>query len=162
MNSLVRLSSAAVVLAVLAQPLCAQETSRVQQETASQAQTMKETQSQERIYGSSLMTQQERNEYQNQMRQLKTEQERAEFRARHHEQMQQRAAAQGKTLPDNVPANQEEVDGRGMEQGQGQGMGMGQGQGMGQGHGHGHGQGTGQGGQSMGAGKGSGSGNKNK
>jgi hypothetical protein len=75
------------------------------------------------------------------MRQLNTEQERANFRAQHHEEMKQRAKAQGKTLPDEMPAN------RGMQ-------GKGAGQGMGQGQGKGHG------GQSMGAGKGSGGSSK--
>ena len=137
MNKLASLSSAAMVIALLTQPLYGQESSRVQQGTANQAQTK----SQDRIYGSELMTQQERNEYQNQMRQLNTEQERTKFRAQHHEQMKQRAKAQGKTLPDDVPAK---------HGGQGQGQGMGQGQGQGQG------------GQSTGAGKGAGGGNKGK
>lgn len=135
MNKLARLSSAALMSAVLTQPLCAQEGGRFQQETANQAQTMSQGQSQDRIYGSSLMTEQERNEYQNQMRQMKSVEERANFQAQHHEQMKQRAQAQGKTLPDDVPANN-----GGQETGRGQGMG--------------HGQGMGQGGQSMGAGKG--------
>jgi TolA-binding protein len=120
MKKLASLSSAAMVIALLTQPLYGQESSRVQQETANQVQTK----SQDRIYGSELMTQQERNDYQNQMRQLNTEQERAKFRAQHHEQMKQRAKAQGKTLPDHVPAN---PGGQGKGAGQGPGMGMGQG-----------------------------------
>ena len=155
MKKLARLSSAALMSAVLTQPLCAQETSRVQQETANQAQTMAQGQSKDRIYGSSLMTEQERNEYQNQMRQLNTEQERADFRARHHEQMKQRATAQGKTLPDDMPANRE-------GQGSGAGQSMGQGHGQGMGTGMGMDMDKGQAGQSMGAGKGSGGGNKDK
>jgi TolA-binding protein len=147
MKKIADLSSAAVVLVLLTQPLHAQETSRVQPEAANQAQTMTQAQSQDRIYGSSLMTQKERNEYQSQMRQMKTEQERANFRAQHHEQMKERAKAQGKALPDDMPANH---GGQGMGQGQGKGMGQGQGKEMGQG------------GQSMGAGKGSGGGNKGK
>jgi hypothetical protein len=66
---------------------------------------MTQVQSRDRVYGSSLMIEQERNEYQNQIRQLKTEQECMNFRAEHHEQMTQRAEAQGKTLPDDVPTN---------------------------------------------------------
>ena len=104
MKKLASLSSVALVSAVLIQPLCAQEGSGVQQQTANQAQSMAQEQAQERVYGSSLMTQQERNEYQNQMRQMKTAEERANFRAQHHEQMKQRAQAQGKVLPDDVPA----------------------------------------------------------
>ena len=114
MKKLASLSSVALVSAVLIQPLCAQEGSGVQQQTANQAQSMAQEQAQERVYGSSLMTQQERNEYQNQMRQMKTAEERANFRAQHHEQMKQRAQAQGKVLPDDVPAK---------NRGQGGGMG---------------------------------------
>lgn len=141
MKNSASLSSIAMVLVLLTQPLHAQETGRVQQETADQKQTMVQAQSQDRAYGSELMTQQERAEYQNKMRQLNTEQERAAFRAQHHEQMKQRAKAQGKTLPDDVPIN------RGM-----------QGKGAGQGAGQGHGKGMGQGGQPKGAGKGPGGG----
>jgi hypothetical protein len=94
----------------------------------------------EPIYGSQMMTEQERNAYRTQIQQAKTQQERAEIQARHHEEMVKRAAEQGKTLPEDVPAN------RGaMGQGQGQGMGQGQGQGMGQGKGQGQG-GAGKGG----------------
>lgn len=57
----------------------------------------------ERIYGSELMTPQERSEYQARMRALKTEQEREAFRLEHHKKMQERAKAQGKTLPDTPP-----------------------------------------------------------
>ncbi len=44
---------------------------RVQAETQTQSQLL--VQDQERVYGSQLMTEQERNEYRNQMRALKTE-----------------------------------------------------------------------------------------
>lgn len=80
---------------------------------------------QDRIYGSELMTRQERAEYRNRMRTLKTEQEREAFRLEHHKQMQERAQAQGKTLPDMPPA--------GMGPGSGMGPGMGPGSGMGPG-----------------------------
>ena len=62
-----------------------------------------QTQAQERVYGYELMTPQERNEYQARMRATKTEQEREALRLEHHKQMQERAKAQGKTLPD-MPA----------------------------------------------------------
>jgi len=81
---------------------------------------------QDRIYGSELMTRQERAEYRNRMRTLKTQktqQEREAFRLEHHKQMQERAQAQGKTLPDMPPA--------GMGPGSGMGPGMGPGSGMG-------------------------------
>ena len=79
-------------------------------------------QDRERVYGSELMTAQERIEYHNRMRALKTEQERQAFQLEHHKLMQQRAKAMGKTLPDMPPA------------GMGPGMGKGMGQGMGQGY----------------------------
>jgi hypothetical protein len=78
---------------------------------------------QERVYGYELMTAQERNEYHNRMRALKTEQEREAFRLEHHKKMQERAKAQGKTLPDTPPAGM----GPGMGPG---GRGMGPGGGM--------------------------------
>lgn len=93
-------------------------------------------QTQERIYGSQLMTQQERNEHRAQMRQAKTPEERERIRAEHHERMKERARERGITLPDVPPA----TPGRGMGQG-----GMGQG-GMGQG-------GMGQGGMGPGGGR---------
>jgi len=84
-------------------------------------------QDQDRIYGSELMTPQERTVYQNRMRATKTEQERETLRLEHHKQMQERAKAQGKTLPDMPPA--------GMGPGSGMGPGMGPGSGMGPGGG---------------------------
>lgn len=110
MEKVTRYGSAAMMLALLSQPLCAQETSRVQNETANQRQTMAQAQDRDRIYGSELMTQQERNEYQNQMRQLNTEQERAQLRAQHHEQMNQRAKAQGMTSPMICPPTEEHTE----------------------------------------------------
>ena len=74
---------------------------------------------QDRIYGYELMSPQERIEYRNHMRSLKTAQERQAFRAEHHRQMQERARAQGKTLPDMPPA--------GIGPGPGRGPGMGPG-----------------------------------
>lgn len=72
---------------------------------------------QERIYGYELMTPQERIEYQARMRALNTEQEREAFRLEHHKKMQERAKAQGKTLPDAPPGM-----GPGMAPGGGKGM----------------------------------------
>ena len=82
-----------------------------------------QTQDRERIYGFELMTPQERNEYHARMRALNTEQEREVFRLEHHEKMQERARAQGKTLPDTPPAGR----GPGMGPGMGPGGGMGPG-----------------------------------
>lgn len=63
-----------------------------------------QAQDQERVYGSELMTMQERSEYQARMRTAKTQEEREAIRLEHHKQMQERAKAQGKSLPDMPPA----------------------------------------------------------
>ena len=85
---------------------------------------------QETIYGSQIMTQQERTEYRTKMRAVKTAEEREQIRKEHHERMKERAKAQGITLPDEPPAR-----GGGMGPGGG-GMGPGGG-GMGPGGGRG-------------------------
>lgn len=72
------------------------------------------------VYGSQLMTNQERIEHRNKLRAAKTAEEREQIRLQHHEQMQQRAKEQGVTLPDTPPAR-----------GRGQGGRMGPGGGMG-------------------------------
>lgn len=79
-------------------------------------------QTQDRIYGSQLMTQQERNAYRDRMRSAHTEQERERIRHEHHEQMMERAKERGVTIPAEPPAT------RG---GMGPGMGMGGGMGSG-------------------------------
>lgn len=79
----------------------------------------------EQVYGSQMMTRQERIEYRNQMRTLKTQEERDAFRLEHHKKMQERAKERGVTLPDAPPAG-----GAGMGPGMGGGMG---GAGMGRG-----------------------------
>lgn len=73
---------------------------------ADQTQTKETTkgQTQDQVYGSRLMTRQERLEYRNKMRSLKTVEEREQFRLEHHKQMQERAKARGVTLPDEPPA----------------------------------------------------------
>lgn len=83
-------------------------------------------QDQDRIYGSQLMTRQERNEFRARMRAAKTVQEREQIRNQHHEQMQIRAKERGVTLPDEPPAR-----GGGMGPGAGGGMGGGMGPGGG-------------------------------
>jgi hypothetical protein len=83
------------------------------------------------IYGSQLMTQEERNAYRTQMRNAKTAQEREQIRKQHHEQMKVRAKEKGVTLPDEPPARGK---GRGMGPGGG-GMGPGNGSGVGPGGG---------------------------
>ena len=75
------------------------------------------------IYGSQMMTEQERMEYRNQMMNAKTDEERQQIRAEHHVQMQERAKERGITLPENPPM------GKGMGSGMGTGKGMGSGMG---------------------------------
>jgi len=95
-------------------------------------QTQDKDQIQDRqIYGSQLMTQEERSAYRAQMRNAKTAQEREQIRKEHHEQMKTRAKEKGVALPDEPPA-------RGMGGGMGPGgggMGPGGGGGMGPGGG---------------------------
>ncbi|GAB6069057.1 hypothetical protein JCM30760_01540 [Thiomicrorhabdus hydrogeniphila] len=56
------------------------------------------------IYGSQLMTQQERQEHQAQMRAAKTPEEKQQLRQVHHQKMQLRAKQKGIVLPDQPPA----------------------------------------------------------
>lgn len=90
----------------------------------------------EQIYGSQLMTQQERNEYQAKMRAAKTAEERERIRNEHHEEMKQRARARGVTLPDEPPSGRGDMGPGG---GMGHSGGMGHGGGMGAGRGGGRG-----------------------
>ena len=73
---------------------------------------------QEQIYGSQLMTQQERTEYRAKMGAAKTAEEREQVRKEHHEAMKERAKARGVTLPGEPPD-------RGGGMGPGGGMGWG-------------------------------------
>jgi hypothetical protein len=75
---------------------------RIEQQT--QDQTQVRTQDRERIYGSQLMTREERTEYHAQMRKMKTPQEREAFRIEHHKRMQERARERGLDMPDTPPA----------------------------------------------------------
>ncbi len=102
-----------------------------QDRTKDKIQDQKQDKSQVQIYGSQLMTQQERAEYSARLRAAKTVKEREQIRTQHHELMKARAKAKGITLPDVPPAR---------------GMGMGPGGGMGPGNGMGPGGGMGTGG----------------
>lgn len=86
------------------------------------------------VYGSQLMTNQERIEHRNKLRAAKTAEEREQVRLQHHEQMQLRAKEKGVTLPDTPPA-QGGMQGRRMGPGGGMGGmgGMGPAGGMGPG-----------------------------
>ncbi|MBY0578306.1 MAG: hypothetical protein K2P57_04580 [Burkholderiales bacterium] len=77
--------------------------------------------SRQQIYGSQLMTPEERTQYRTQMRSAKTREERETLRREHHKQMQERAREKGVQLPDMPAAGQ----------GMGPGGGMGSGGGMG-------------------------------
>jgi len=57
------------------------------------------------IYGSQLMTQQERQEYQTQMRAAKTPEAKQQLRLMHHQKMRLRAKQKGINLPEQPPAN---------------------------------------------------------
>jgi hypothetical protein len=85
------------------------------------------------IYGSQLMTNQERIEHRTKLRAAATAQEREQVRLEHHEQMKLRAKERGVALPDDPP-----TQGGGMGRGMGPGGGMG---GMGPGGGMGGGRG---------------------
>lgn len=63
-----------------------------------------QVQKQEQMYGSQLMTQQERVEYRSKMRSAKTAEEQEKIRTEHHSFMKERAAQRGVTLPDAPPA----------------------------------------------------------
>jgi hypothetical protein len=72
------------------------------------------------VYGWQLMSQQERIEYRTKMQSLKTEQEREAFRIQHHEQMKERAKAQGVTVPEEpMPRRQNRSPGDGPGRGPG-------------------------------------------
>lgn len=74
------------------------------------------------IYGSQLMTEQERIQHRNRMRTASSDEERQKIRMQHHKEMQIRAAEKGVTLPETPPAR-----GQGMKKGPGQGQGKGYG-----------------------------------
>ncbi len=99
-------------------------------------QTKDQTQLRDRdqIYGSQLMTEQERIEHRNKIRSLKTRKEREAYQLEQHKRMQERAKEKGITLPDEPPM-------RPGTMGPGSGGGMGTGGGMGPGGGGGMGSG---------------------
>lgn len=80
----------------------ADDQDRTRQQDKDQA--MSKVQDQDRVFGSQLMTKQERKEFRNRMRSAKTAEEREQIRAEHHERMMVRAKERGVTLPDDPPA----------------------------------------------------------
>jgi hypothetical protein len=96
-------------------------------QTQDKDQTRDQLQTRDRdVYGSQLMTTEERNEYRAKMRAAKTAQEREQIRKEHHERMKMRAKEKGVTIPDQPPE-------RGMGMGPRDGMGPGGGMGPGAG-----------------------------
>ncbi len=102
-------------------------------------------QTRDQIYGSQLMTPQERSAYRDRLRSAKTMQERQRIRNEHHQRMQERARERGMTLPAEPPARPGGMgpgsQGGGMGPGQGGGMMQNQGGGMMNGGGGGGGRG---------------------
>lgn len=83
----------------------------------------------EEVYGWNLMTQQERIEHRETMRNLKTQEEQERYRMEHHNKMQERAKERGVTLPE-TPQDRERMrdqlrDRTGSGAGTGPGTGMG-------------------------------------
>lgn len=93
---------------------------------ADQPRSQDRDQTQQQIYGSQLMTDQERAEHRARMRAAKSAEEQKQIRKEHHERMKARAKLQGISLPEEPP-----MKGKGM----GPSGGMGQGGGMGPGGG---------------------------
>ena len=74
-----------------------------------------QAQDRNQVYGSQLMTPEERAEHRTRMRAARTPQEREQIRMQQHKRMQERARARGLTLPDEPPM-------RGGGMGRGRGM----------------------------------------
>ena len=101
---------------------------------SSTAQAQDKVQTQIQIYGSQLMTDAERIEYQTKMRALKTTKERDAFRVEHHDLMKLRAADQGINLPNTAPDTRPSSNAKdGTRPGTGAATGAGQGAGQGKG-----------------------------
>lgn len=116
-----------LLLPLLAGVACLSPLALAEEPAQQQDKTRMQEQDRQQIYGSQLMTQQERAAYRARMRAAKTQEEREKIRAEHHEQMKARAKEKGMTLPDEPP-----MRGGGMGPG---GGGMGPGGGMGGGTG---------------------------
>jgi hypothetical protein len=91
----------------------------------------------EQVYGSQLMTEQERQEHRAKMQSMKTAEERERYRMEHHKKMQERAKEQGVTLPDKPQYQGTGKQGKGQGKEKGKGLQNGQGKCGGQGKGGG-------------------------
>ena len=85
------ISATIVAIYSVANSAWAAEAEQVQQQVQKKEQVQQQTNSREQIYGSQLMTQQERIEHRNKLRTAKTAEEREQIRAEHHAQMLARA-----------------------------------------------------------------------
>lgn len=92
--------------------------------TAIQYATRAAAQDLPQVYGSQLMTQQERFEHRQRLMNATTAEERERIRTEHHQEMQKRAKERGVTLPETPPA---QGMGKGRSQGQGKGQKSGKG-----------------------------------
>jgi len=79
------------------------------------------------MYGSQLMTKEEKAQERAKMRTAKTAEEREKIRKEHHESMQERAKERGLTLPDDPPARVGGMGSGGGSMGGGMGGGGGRG-----------------------------------
>ena len=80
---------------------------------ANQAQEQErvQAQKQEQVYGSQMMTEQERNKYRTRMQAATTNEEREQIRLEHHELMKKRANEQGLSMPDSPPPRRDGMGG---------------------------------------------------
>lgn len=92
---------------------------------AEQEQSQVMEQEQEQMFGSQLMTPEERIEHRDKMRSLKTQEEREAFRLEHHKKMLERAKEKGVTLPEISPARGKRICPKGRTGPRGSGMGHG-------------------------------------
>jgi hypothetical protein len=127
MKQLLFVSALASALLVSSGMTLAADQKRDQDRSQSQLQEDQDRdRDQDQLYGSQLMTQEERAQQREKMRSAATAEEREQLRYEHHEWMEERAKERGVTIPDNMPA-------QGMGMGTG-GMGMGSGSGSGSGN----------------------------
>jgi len=83
------------------------------------------------IYGSEMMTDQERAEYRARLRAAASDEEREKIRLEHHKRMEWRAKARGLSLTDKAPTNEQHRQPMGsFDSGMGSGSGSGSGSGL--------------------------------
>lgn len=112
----------AAIVAAFALPALAEDAPPAKEQTKEPAKPQVRQRMRDQIYGSQMMTDEERRVYRNKMRAAKTQEEREQIRKEHHGEMVKRAKEKGITLPDEPP-----MPGGGMGPG---GGGMGPGGGM--------------------------------